>query len=115
MLCVAGMSTPALAQSCKSSGRLIFVGTLSNSSASIWLSATGPGSFNLEAAQGSQVVGQSGPERGADCTSRVRRTYPAATVTTHKLNDMSDDKPCLIDTQNQKGGLAIPPNITCPG
>ena len=32
-----------------------------------------------------------------------------------QLNDVGDDKPCLIDTQNQKGGLTIPPNITLPG
>ena len=33
---------------------------------------------------------------------------------THKLYETGDKKPCLIDTQNQKGGITLPPIIGRP-
>ena len=113
MLCVAGLPAPALADSCKSEGRLIFVGTTSDSMKSVWLSATGPGSFNLEAAQGSQVVDEWTKQRKGLHIS-ASPVVSNGNGGTHKLNDVSDSKPCLIDSQNQKGGLTIPPNISLP-
>ena len=33
---------------------------------------------------------------------------------THKLYDTTGNKDCLLDTQNQKAGITLPPHITFP-
>ena len=72
------------------------------------------GWFRLEAAQ-------TGPDRRY-LDAGEARTAPLTSPNvsegsggTHKLYDTTDDKECLIDTQNQKGGFVIPPNINLPG
>ncbi|MBZ9655771.1 autotransporter outer membrane beta-barrel domain-containing protein [Phyllobacterium lublinensis] len=105
--------SPALAANCKSSGGLVYLGNTSDGTKSVWLSGTAPGSFSLEAAQGNTTV---------DTWDRSKRGLHVSASPfvssgnggTHKLYDVGDSKPCLIDTQNQKGGFTIPPNITLP-
>lgn len=114
VLLIAGSPAPVLAANCKSSGGLRFIGTTSNSSESVWLSATsGAGSFSLEAAQGSLTVDQWTKERRGLHIS-TSPVVSSGNGGTHKLFDTTDGSPCLIDTQNQKGGFTIPPNITLP-
>lgn len=48
----------ARAQQCKDRGGLAYLGITANEARSVWLSATGAGSFQLESAQGSQTVDQ---------------------------------------------------------
>ena len=55
-LSLIGLTSPAIADSCKSNGGLTFLGDTPNNSSSVWLSGTGPGSFELDAAQGNQTV-----------------------------------------------------------
>jgi hypothetical protein len=103
---------PALGKNCNSGG-LIFLGTNSDSSRSVWLSGTIAGSYRLDAAQGNQTV---------DAWSMTRRGLHVSISPvvsngnggTHKLYDTSDSKDCLVATQNQKGGFKFPPNISLP-
>src|SRR5262245_42939034 len=98
----AGIPGSALAANCKSSGGLTYLGNARDQSQSVWLSRTDPGSFLLEAAQGSQVVDSWGvpPDRRLHLsTSPVVSTGNGGT---HKLYETSGNKPCLIDSHNQK-------------
>lgn len=113
VLSVAGTPVSAFADSCKSSGGLRFLGVTSDSSSSVWLSGTSAGSFGLDAAQGNQTVDEwTKAKRGLHVsTSPVVSNGNGGT---HKLYDLDSNKPCLIDTQNQKGGFVFPPNLTLP-
>lgn len=107
-------ASDAHAQSCKSDGGLRYLGNAVDGSESVWLSGTVAGSFELEAAQGSQVVDAWSRETSGLHVSRSPVVSPG-NGGTHKLYETGNGKPCLIDTQNQKGGIALPPNITLPG
>jgi outer membrane autotransporter protein len=86
------------------------LGTSSDESRSVWLSSTTAGNFRLDSAQGNETV---------DSWSKTKRglrlsfspNVSNGNGGTHKLYN-SDD--CLLDTQNQKGGIVFPPNITRP-
>src|SRR5215813_9580792 len=103
---------PALADKC-GPGHLRFVGTFADSSGTVWLSRTTQGSFRLEAAQGSQTVDTWVlPQPGLHVSTSPN--VSSGNGGTHKLFDTTDGD-CLLDTQNQKGGFTIPPNVTLPG
>ncbi|WP_453959066.1 autotransporter domain-containing protein [Amorphus suaedae] len=104
----------AEAQNCKSDGGLRYLGNAADASESVWLSGTVAGSFELEAAQQSQVVDQWSLTRSGLHVSRSP-VVSSGNGGTHKLYATGNGKPCLIDTQNQKGGITLPPNITLPG
>jgi hypothetical protein len=101
----------AFAQSCKNSGNLNYIGRTSDNSRSVWLSLTQSGMFALEAAQANTQV---------DSFSRTR---PGARLTlspfvsngsggTHRLFELgaaANGGDCLVDTQNQKNGIVLPP------
>ncbi|PWK65654.1 outer membrane autotransporter protein [Aminobacter sp. AP02] len=105
---------PALAANCKSSGGLTYLGNTRDASRSVWLSRTDQGSFALESAQGSQTVDTWGvpPDRRLHISTSPEVSN--GNGGTHKLYETSDNKPCLIDTQNQKRDWNIPPNIQLP-
>ena len=108
---IAAAPATAMAESCKSDGGLVFLGKSNKRSA--WLSATGAGAFELEAAQGSQIVDE------WDRSKRGLRFSLSPVVSngnggTHKLYELGGKNPCLIDTQNQKRSFVFPPNVTLP-
>ena len=109
-----GSRLPALAANCKSSGGLTYLGNTRDQSRSVWLSLTDQGSFDLEAAQGNQTVDTWGVPPDAGCISRSRLFVSSGNGGIHRLFETSDNKPCLIDTQNQKRDWNIPPNIQLP-
>ena len=83
----------------------------------MWLSATSAGSFRLEAAEKSTTVDQwTKSRRGLNITGSP--FVSNGNGGTHKLYDTSDNKDCLLDTQNQKGGINLPqlnfPNLKPP-
>src|SRR5215510_11584631 len=97
---------------CDAQGGLFYLGNTRDDARSIWLSATSPGSFRLEAAQGNTTVDQwSKTHRGLNITASPFVSQGNGGV--HKLYDTSGNKDCLIDTQNQKGGF-VPPHIILP-
>ena len=108
MVCSTG-AVPGLAaaKSCDSSGNLRYLGVTNDGKRSVWLSATSPGQFALESAKGSQTVDEWSKQR------RGLRVSTSPDVSngnggTHKLYATDDGKPCLLDTQNQKGGFVLP-------
>ncbi len=109
-LCWAGAPSAAWAAGCDSSGNLRYLGVTGNGGKSVWLSATSPGQFALESASGSQTVDQWSKQR------RGLRISTSGDVSngnggTHKLYATDAGKPCLLDTQNQKGGFVFPPAL----
>ncbi len=111
---IAGSPLPALAANCKSSGGLAYLGNTRDGSKSVWLSRTDQGSFGLESAKGSQFVDSWDvpPKRRLHISTSPEVSQGSGG--THKLFETSDNKPCLIDTQNQKRDWNIPPNIQLP-
>ncbi len=108
-------STPlsALAGNCNASGGLFYLGNTNNAAKSVWLSATSAGSFRLTAAQGNTTVDQwSKDRRGLNVT--LSPFVSNGSGGTHKLYDTTGNKDCLLDTQNQKAGLTLPPHISFP-
>ncbi len=109
-LACASFPVLAVAKNCNTTGNLAYLGVLAGQSKSVWLSATSPGAFDLVSAQGNTTV---------DNWSRARRGLHVSLSPnvsngnggTHKLYDSSG---CLLDTQNQKGGITFPPNINFP-
>jgi hypothetical protein len=109
-LACASFPVLAVAKNCNTSGNLAYLGVLAGQTKSVWLSATSPGAFDLVSAQGNTTV---------DSWSRARRGLHVSLSPnvsngnggTHKLYDSSG---CLLDTQNQKGGITFPPNINFP-
>jgi Autotransporter beta-domain len=106
----------ASAKNCEASGGLRYLGTSSNGARTVWLSSTSPGQFTLDAAQGNQTV---------DAWSRQRRGLHVSLSPvvsngnggTHKLNATEGGQPCLLDSQNQSGGIVFPagPPFPPPG
>ncbi|NRP19316.1 hypothetical protein LPJGGPFB_02571 [Ensifer adhaerens] len=112
LLCVLGSPLSAAAQNCNGGG-LSYLGNIRDGSNSVWLSGTPAGSFSLESAQGNQTVDTwSKSRRGLHLS--VSPFVSQGNGGTHKLYDVSDGKPCLIDTQNQKRDFTLPPNINMP-
>src|SRR5215510_3986282 len=98
---------------CDAQGGLYYLGNTRDDARSIWLSATSSGSFRLDAAQGNTTVDQwSKSQRGLNITASPFVSNGNGGV--HKLYDTSGNKDCLLDSQNQKGGLQLPPHITLP-
>ncbi|MDQ0317431.1 autotransporter outer membrane beta-barrel domain-containing protein [Amorphus orientalis] len=118
MFALAGLVDATLnsadAQNCRDQGGLRYLGNSTDSSQSIWLSGTVAGDFELEAAQGSQVVDDWSQARKGLHVSRSP-VVSSGNGGTHRLFSTGGNKPCLIDTQNQRGGIALPPNVTLPG
>ena len=109
-----GATGHAQAQNCHDQGGLRYLGNSTDESQSIWLSGTVAGDFELEAAQGSQIVDDWSLARAGLHVSRSP-VVSSGNGGTHKLYSTGGNKPCLIDTQNQKGGIKLPPNVTLPG
>jgi hypothetical protein len=110
-LALAGGPLPALAKNCNSTGNLFFLGTSSSGSNSVWLSNTSQGSFRLDAAQGNTTVDTWTKDRSGLNVS-ISPFVSNGNGGTHKLYDNAGD--CLLDTQNQKGGVVLPPHILLP-
>ncbi|RVO62289.1 autotransporter outer membrane beta-barrel domain-containing protein [Sinorhizobium meliloti] len=101
----------AFAANCSSRGGLAYFGNPRAETRSVWLSGTGAGSFGLPAAQGNQTVNTwSKSKRGLHLS--LSPVVSNANGGTHKLYDLSGEKPCLLDRQNQVRGLV--PVITWP-
>src|SRR5262245_51488260 len=99
---------------CDAQGGLYYLGNTRDDARSIWLSATSSGSFRLDAAQGNTTVDQwTKSQRGLNITASPFVSQGNGGV--HKLFDTGGNKDCLIDSQNQKGGIQIPPHIVLPG
>lgn len=97
---------------CDAQGGLFYLGNTSDDSRSIWLSATSAGAFRLDAAQGNTTVDEwTKSGRGLNITASPFVSSGNGGV--HKLYDTSGSKDCLMDSQNQKGGV-IPPHIVIP-
>ena len=113
-LLLAAIPLPAVAANCKSSGGLTYLGNTRDQSKSVWLSRTDQGSFGLKSAKGSQFVDSWAvpPQRRLHISTSPE--VSSGNGGTHKLYETSDNKPCLIDTQNQKRDWTIPPNIQLP-
>lgn len=101
------------AQQCKDRGGLAYLGVTANEARSVWLSATGAGSFQLESAQGSQTVDQwQRSRRGLRVT--LSPVVSNGNGGVHQLLVIEGNRPCMIDSQNQKGGITFPSFIHLP-
>jgi hypothetical protein len=99
------------AGSCQSQGHLRYAGVNQAGTQTAWLSATNQaGDYELIAAKGNQTVDSWNRQRPG-----LRLSFSPDVSNgnggTHKLYTFDDkQKPCLIDTQNQKGGVTFPPS-----
>ncbi|MBU8977504.1 autotransporter domain-containing protein [Lysobacter sp. MMG2] len=92
---------------------LAYLGITANEARSVWLSATGAGSFQLESAQGSQTVDQwQRSRRGLRVT--LSPVVSNGNGGVHQLLVIEGNRPCMIDSQNQKGGITFPSFIRLP-
>ena len=98
---------------CTEKGALFFLGNTADGAQSVWLSATnsaGPvgasGYYRLDAAQANQNV-DSWEKIGRGLHLSLSPVVSNGNGGTHKLFG-NGQKPCLLDSQNQKGGI-IPP------
>ncbi len=97
----------ALGQSCSSDGALAYLGNTRDEALSVWLSKTVSGNFALEAAQGNTTV----DTWQRDNPGLHLSTSPfvsSGSGGTHRLLNTGGNKPCLIDTKNQLGGIDLP-------
>ena len=93
-------------------GGLLFLGQTADGSRSVWLSATGSGSFVLEAT-GKQVVDQWDRSRRGLHVS-LSPDVSNGNGQPHTLYAIVDGKLNEIDKQNQKGGIIFPPVLQRP-
>lgn len=98
---------------CTEKGALFFLGNTADGAQSVWLSATnsvGPvgasGYYRLDAAQANQNI-DSWDKIGRGLHLSLSPVVSNGNGGTHKLLG-NGQKPCLLDSQNQKGGI-IPP------
>ena len=105
VLAIALAPFDARAANCAASGGLIFVGKTSDSASSVWLSGTSAGAFRLDA-QGSTKDTWNQARRGLHLT--LSDVVSTGNGGTHHLYDNSGGG-CLLDSQNQKGGVNLPP------
>lgn len=103
----------AHAANCKGQGGLMFLGTNRSDSKSVWVSRTDPGSYRLDAAQGSQTV-DSWTRSTNGLHLSLSPVVSEGNGGTHKLYQ-TDGSDCLIDSQNQKHDFQLPDNIKPPG
>ncbi|OAZ14163.1 autotransporter outer membrane beta-barrel domain-containing protein [Thalassospira indica] len=103
------MTTSALsdarAAKCSADGGLLFVGKTADSARSVWLSGTSAGAFRLDA-QGATKDTWTESRRGLHLT--LSDVVSTGNGGTHHLYDNSGGG-CLLDSQNQKGGVNLPP------
>ncbi|ASP69385.1 hypothetical protein ACVMB2_004898 [Sinorhizobium meliloti] len=105
------LTMDAFATKCSSRGGLAYLGNPRAETRSVWRSGTSSGSFGLQAAQGNQTVNTwSKSKRGLHLS--LSPVVSNANGGTHKLYDLSGEKPCLLDRQNQVRGLV--PDTTWP-
>ncbi|MAZ34285.1 MAG: hypothetical protein CMO06_14170 [Thalassospira sp.] len=104
---VAGIvvSSDAMAANCSTRGGLVFLGTTSGSTNSVWLSGTSAGTFRLDAQGGTKDTWDQS-RRGLHLT--LSDVVSTGNGGTHHLYDNSGGG-CLLDSQNQKGGVNLPP------
>ncbi|EKF08454.1 autotransporter outer membrane beta-barrel domain-containing protein [Thalassospira profundimaris] len=95
----------ARAANCAAGGGLIFVGKTADNSNSVWLSGTSSGAFRLDA-QGATKDSWNQARRGLHLT--LSDVVSTGNGGTHHLYDNSGGG-CLLDSQNQKGGVNLPP------
>lgn len=95
----------ANAANCAVNGGLLFLGTTSDSANSVWLSGTSSGAFRLDA-QGSTKDTWNQARHGLHLT--LSDVVSTGNGGTHHLYDNSGGG-CLLDSQNQKGGVNLPP------
>jgi hypothetical protein len=98
----------AASQQCDSAGGLLFLGTNRDDSRSVWLSRTGRGAFELEAAQGNQTVDQWN-RRSPALRLSLSPVVSNGNGGVHRLLDVTGARPCLIDSKNQKPIFTLPP------
>ncbi|WP_412776951.1 autotransporter domain-containing protein [Thalassospira lucentensis] len=98
-------SSDAHAANCSTKGGLVFVGKTAGNANSVWLSGTSAGSFRLDA-QGGTVDTWTEGRRGLHLT--LSNVVSTGNGGTHHLYDNSGAG-CLLDSQNQKGGVNLPP------
>ena len=95
----------ARAANCAADGGLIFVGKTADNPNSVWLSGTSSGAFRLDA-QGATKDSWNQARRGLHLT--LSDVVSTGNGGTHHLYDNSGGG-CLLDSQNQKGGVNLPP------
>ncbi|WP_145924404.1 autotransporter domain-containing protein [Microbulbifer aggregans] len=107
---LASMAVPAVGANCNSTGRLIYVGATFDQTRSVWLSLTSPGSFGLQVVNTKDIVDQWSRANAGPHIS-VSPVLVFSNGGTHALLDLSGDKPCTIDNQNQKADPIILPQF----
>ncbi|MDG4718209.1 MULTISPECIES: autotransporter outer membrane beta-barrel domain-containing protein [Thalassospira] len=95
----------AEAAKCGTSGGLIFLGKTAGDTNSVWLSGTSAGTFRLDA-NGTTKDTWDQSRRGLHLT--LSDVVSSGNGGTHHLYDNSGSG-CLLDSQNQKGGVNLPP------
>ncbi|MDW4498576.1 autotransporter outer membrane beta-barrel domain-containing protein [Sulfitobacter sp. D35] len=90
-----------------------FLGKTRDDSQTVWLSRTrDAGSFQLQTKGNNVVDTWSKSRRGLRLS--LSPFVSQGSGGTHELYSLQGNKPCLIDTQNQKGGLTLPPWLHRP-
>ena len=111
-ICALALNAPATyAEQCKNMGKLTYLGNLDNGSRSIWLSKNLVNSgqnFELQSASGNPFFSDNFDIRASGLHMSASTNVSNGNGGTHKLFDASGDDLCLMDTQNQKGGIEIP-------
>lgn len=95
----------AVAANCSTTGGLLFVGKTSDNANSVWLSGTSAGTFRLDG-NGATKDTWDQSRRGLHLT--LSDVVSTGNGGTHHLYD-NTGAGCLLDSQNQKGGVNLPP------
>ena len=121
-ICALVLNSPATyAEQCKNLGKLTYLGNLDDGSRSIWLSKNLVNSgqkFELQSASGNPFFSDNFDIRASGLHMSASTNVSNGNGGTHKLFDASGDDLCLMDTQNQKGGIvfpSLPPDGWTPG
>lgn len=93
-----------LAKQCNATGGLKFLGVSNDQTKSVWLSSTSAGAFNLNAAQGNQLI-DSWSKTGSGLHLSISPVVSNGNGGPHKLYT---DGNCLLASQNQSGGITFP-------
>ncbi|WP_305080502.1 autotransporter outer membrane beta-barrel domain-containing protein [Microbulbifer guangxiensis] len=107
---LAAFAVPALGANCNASGKLIYVGATFDQTRSVWLSLTSPGSFGLQVVNTKDIVDQWSRTAPGPHIS-VSPVLVFSNGGTHVLLDLSGDRPCSIDNENQKADPIILPQF----
>ena len=107
---LAAIAAPAVEANCNATGKLIYVGATFDQTRSVWLSLTSPGSFGLQVVNTKDIVDQwSRGDAGPHIS--VSPVLVFSNGGTHALLDLSGDRPCTIDNENQKADPIILPQF----